>query len=82
MTETTKKRRFRGLKAVLGVIVGLWVLLIIALQIVLDSSFLTNTANKYAAEFIDGNLRFGNISASVFKSFPNLNLTVEDATIT
>ena len=82
MTETTKKRRFRGLKAVLGIIVGLWVLLIIALQIVLDSSFLTNTANKYAAEFIDGNLRFGNISASVFKSFPNLNLTVEDATIT
>lgn len=82
MAESEKKRRFRGLKIALGIFVGLWAIIIIALQIILDTRFLTKTANKYAAEFIDGNLRFGSISASVFKSFPYLNISVDEASIT
>ncbi|MBR4408910.1 MAG: hypothetical protein IKT11_04220, partial [Bacteroidales bacterium] len=82
MADSEKKRRFRGLKIALGIFVGLWAIIIIALQIILDTRFLTKTANKYAAEFIDGNLRFGSISASVFKSFPYLNISVDEASIT
>lgn len=77
-----KKHRFLGIKIVLGVILGLWLLVIIALQIVLTPSFLTRTANKYAAEFVDGDIRFGNIEASMFKSFPNLNISIDDFTLT
>lgn len=77
-----KKKRFLGLKIGLGVFFGLWAVLLVALQIVLSTSFLTKMANKYAAEFVDGQVSFGSISASMFKSFPNLNVSIDDFTLT
>ncbi len=78
-TEGKPKRRFRGLKIVLGLILGLWLLVVLALQLVLTDSFLTKTVNSLAADYVDGDLKFGRISASAFRSFPNLNLEIEDA---
>lgn len=77
-----KKHRFVGLKIAAGVILGLWIIIIIILHIALSPSFLTRTANKYAAEFVDGNIMFGNIEASMFKSFPNINISINDFDIT
>ena len=78
--KTTKK--FRGLKIGLGVVLGLWLLVTVVLQIVLSTNFLTKMANKYAAEYVDGNVSFGAISASMFRSFPNLEVSVDDFTLT
>ncbi|MBO4230605.1 MAG: hypothetical protein J5886_02890, partial [Bacteroidales bacterium] len=58
-------------------VLGLVVAIIAAIQIVLSPKFLTATANKYAAEYVDGQVSFSNIKASVFKSFPNLNVTAD-----
>jgi len=77
-----KKKRFLGLKIGLGVFFGLWAALLVVLHIVLSTSFLTKIANKYAAEFVDGQVSFGSISASMFKSFPNLNVSIDDFTLT
>ena len=79
MAENGKKRRFRGLKIALGIILGLWLLVVLALQLVLTDSFLTKTVNRFAADYVDGDLKIGKISASAFRSFPNLNLEIEDA---
>ena len=75
-------RRYRGLKIFLGAFLGIWALLLATMQIVLSTSLLTRMANRYAAELIDGDVSFGSISASVFRSFPNLNVSIEDFTLT
>ncbi len=81
-TTARKKKRFLGLKIGLGVFFGLWAFLLVVFQIVLSTSFLTKMANKYAAEFVDGQVSFGAISASVFKSFPNLEVSIDDFVLT
>lgn len=77
-----ERKRLRGLKVILGTVLGLWAVLLVAFQIVLSTSFLTRMANKYAAELIDGEISFGSISASVFRSFPNLDVSIDDFTLT
>ena len=71
----------RFLKVFLWSFIGLWVVALIALQVALRPRFLTRIANKYAAEYVDGEGKFTNIKASVLKSFPNLNLTVDGFSI-
>lgn len=71
----------KWLGAVLGIFAGLWAVVIIVLQIVLSPDFLTKTANRLAAQYIDGEISFGRISASMFSSFPYLNVTAEDLSI-
>ena len=80
--SSTKKRKFKGLKIALGVLIGLWLIVTITLHFALTSSFLTKTASKYAAEYIDGNLYFGSIEASMFRNFPNLNISFKDVSLT
>lgn len=69
------------LKAILW-IVGIWLALIIILELTLSQSVLTGLVNRYANEYIDGDLRFGKVSASMFKRFPNITFTLEDFSIT
>ena len=76
------KGKLKWLKITLGVIAGLVLLVLLVLRIVLSSSFLTKTVNRYAPQFVDGDLSFSKISASVFSSFPSVGLTLEDAVLT
>lgn len=71
----------KWLAAGLSVFLGLWLLIIIALQIVLNSGFLTRNVNRLASEYVDADISFGKVSASMFKSFPNLNVEIEDLRI-
>ena len=69
------------LKVVLWV-VGIIVALMIILEIVLSGAVLTKIVNKYAAEYVDGNVNFGKASISLFRRFPATVLTLEDFSIT
>ena len=48
-------------------IIGIWIGIMIAAQIVLSTSVLTNTVNKVAAEYVDGSISFGKANVSLFR---------------
>lgn len=63
-------------------IVGVWAALVIILQIVLSPSFLTKTANKLVADYVDANVSIGRVSCSTLRHFPNVSLRVDGVTVT
>src|SRR5574344_718272 len=72
----------KGLKIALIAIAGFFVVLILGLQFVLNSKIVTNMVDKYAAEYIDGDLNYSRIKFSMFKRFPGILLTIDDLSIT
>lgn len=72
----------RWWKPVLWTLLGIWAIVIIALQIILNSSVLTRIVSDVANEYVEGDVTFSGIKASMFKSFPNLNVTIDDFSIT
>ena len=77
-----KKPLWRALGIVAGVLAGLFAVLMVVVHIVLSPKVATNLVNKYAPEFIDGDLTFGEVKVSMFRHFPNLTLTLKDADLT
>lgn len=65
-----------------GWIIGIWLTLLILLQVVLSPSVLTKVVNRYANEYIDADLKFGNAYVSIFERFPKISLTLEDFSLT
>lgn len=83
MNEDIKCRK--PLKTMLKVmlwIAGIWLAVLSILQITLSTSVLTKVVNRYAAEYVDGDLSFGKIRLSVFRHFPNIGISMEDCSIT
>ncbi len=78
----TDKKRWRILLKVALWGVGAWAALLVILQVTLSEKVLTRLVNKYAAEYIDGELSFGKASISMFKRFPRVFLTLEDFALT
>ena len=76
------RRKFRALKIILWTLVALFLLLFASLQLILNSTVLTRIANRFAEEYVDGSVSFSGIKASMFRSFPNLNVTIDDFTLT
>ena len=68
---------------VFGIIFGcLWIIVIVALQIVLTDSFLKKTIDKYIPDYIVGaRLEYKNVSASAIKSFPYLRVDIDSAAV-
>ncbi len=62
--------------------IGLWAALLVILQLTLTEKTLTRLVDRYAAEYIDGDISFGKVSASMFKRFPRIFLTLEDFAVT
>ena len=62
------------IRNVLIAVVGLLVVVLVALQVILRPAVLTKLVNKFAADYVEGDVSFGNIKAHVIKSFPFLNL--------
>ncbi len=77
-----KNNRWRWLKPVLWTFLGIWAIVVIVLQVVLNSNVLTRVADRLASEYVDGDVAFSGIKASMFRSFPNLNVTIDDFSIT
>lgn len=63
-------------------VAGIWLAIMIIAQIVLSSSILTGLINKYADQFIDGDITFGKAQVSLFRRFPKVSMTLEDFSIT
>lgn len=84
MNESGDGRRSRRKvwRNVLICVALVWALVLAAVQVVLSPSVLTGLVNDIAADMIDGDVSFGRVSASVLKSFPNLNVTLYDFTMT
>lgn len=63
-------------------IAGIWLAVLMLLQIVLSPSMLTKAVNKYAAAYVDGSLSFGKVRLSVFRHFPNIGISMHDGALT
>lgn len=57
-------------------------MILLVVQIALSDKVLTRIVNALAAEMVDGDVRFDRVHASVFKSFPFLNVTADGLCIT
>lgn len=71
----------RILKAMLW-IGGIWLALLIILQVALSPAVLTKVVDKLAPQYIDGDLSFSRIKISMFRYFPNVGITLEDGALT
>lgn len=83
--KTGKKpagRRFRGLKIAIGALLGVGAVFFLSVHFLLHSSFLPRTVSRIAEEYVDGDLEISRLEASVFRHFPNLDLTAEDLRLT
>ncbi len=80
--ENLAKHRRRIVKIVLFSFLGLWAFVIILMQIILTPKVLTRIVNKAAVQYVNGDVNFGRISGSMLKSFPNLNVTIDDFSLT
>lgn len=72
-------------KVVRGILLGILGFLLVVLltvQFLLRPSVLTRLVNKYAAEYVEGSLEFSKVRASVFRSFPNLNVSIDSCALT
>lgn len=80
------KKNYKGILSGLGKtaawVIGIWLALMVVLQVILSPGVMTRIINNVAAEFIDGDISFGKASASVFKRFPKVTLSIEDFSIT
>lgn len=76
------KRIIVTLLKIAGWTIGIWITLLILLQVVLSPSILTKVVNRYADEYLEADLKFGNAYVSVFERFPKVSLTLEDFSLT
>lgn len=63
-------------------ILGIWMGLLLLIQIVLSPAVLTRIINSLASDYVDAEVSFGKASVSVFSHFPKITLNLEDVEIT
>lgn len=70
------------IRTVLLSLVGVMALVLVAVQVVLNEKVLTRMVNRFAADYVDGDLVFSKVNASVFRSFPFLDLRLDSCSLT
>lgn len=80
--KTGNKARSRWIGKTIAAIMTFWIGSVIILEILLSTTMVTNTVNRIAGRYIDGEISFGKVSASLLKNFPSLTLSFEDFCIT
>lgn len=70
------------IRIVLISLVGLLVALLVAVQLILRPATLTRIVNNLAADYVEGNVNFQEVRASVLKSFPYLNVDATEFSVT
>lgn len=61
---------------------GVWIVLLVIVQISLSPAVLTRIVDKYANEYIDADMSFESIGISMFSSFPNVCLNMDNCAVT
>ena len=61
---------------------GIWIGLLLLIQVVLMPSILTPIANNIANDYFDASVSIGSTSVSIFKHFPRVTFIAEDLEIT
>ncbi len=64
-----------SLASVFGVVI---IVIVLALYLVLSSKRLTSLVNKYAADFITCDYNIGKVDLTLFKTFPDVGLEIDD----
>lgn len=84
-TETSKGNAggpFRKVLKVLLWIAGIWMTILVALQVLISPKALSGFVDKFASEYIDGDLSFSKVRLRMFRHFPNVGLSIEDCALT
>lgn len=68
-------------KALLGLL-GVWLAILVILEIVLSPAVTSKVIRKVATEYVDGSLNFSKARISLFKKFPSLYVDIEDFSLT
>lgn len=61
---------------------GIWVALLLAVQMLLSTSTVNRLIDRYAPEYIDGKLEFSKVKINMFRHFPNVGIIIEDGSLT
>lgn len=80
--SNSDKRHISKIKKTVFWILGIWGVLLAALQIALSSAVLERIALNFTEEYINGEVSFGKVSASVLRNFPNLNISFDSVSVT
>ncbi len=80
--EIQGKTVFRRIVKGLLWFAGVWIVLLLALQVILSPSVLGRLVDRYAPEYIDGDLKFEKIGVNMFRHFPNVGITMENGSLT
>ena len=76
--KKTWKITWISLASLLGIVL---LIIAIALFLLLNPKRLTSLVNKYASNFITCEYNFGEVNLSLFKTFPNIGLEINDLTV-
>lgn len=77
-----KKRKGRILLKTLAWIAGIWIAVLIVIQIALSPAVLTRLVSGFASDYIDGDVSFGKVSLSIFRHFPNVSISMDTVSVT
>ena len=80
--EPRRKGILHRILSLLLWLVGIFAVLTVTLQLVFTSSMLTNVFNRYAAEYVDGDVNFGNVQVNMFRRFPNISMAMDNVSVT
>ena len=61
---------------------GIWLVLLLILQAALSPAVLSKVIDRFAPEYIDGDLTFSSVKVSMFRHFPNVGIRIEDGALT
>ena len=76
------KRFLRIMIKILLGILGVWIGLLLILEIALSPAVTSKVVKKVAAEYVDGNLDFSKVRISMFKRFPSFFVEIDDFCLT
>ena len=63
-------------------IAGIWLAILLALQVLVSPKVLSGIVDRFAAEYIDGDLSFNKVRLRMFRHFPNVGISIEDCALT
>ena len=83
--EASNQKKTRPLMKVIKVVMwiaGIWLAILITLQILVTPKVLSGIVDMVASEYIDGDLSFSKVRLRMFRHFPNVGISIEDCALT